>query len=173
MTSVLLCLWNKLFSVLPSYSLRKVLFTAVMKNSADSRISIHMNLRLTTLGGIRIGGHSTINRNVLLDSRGPIVIGDRVSISPEVLLITASHDMNSVDFALTVGGITIEDYVWIGTRAIILPGVTLGKGAVVGAGSVVTKDVPPFTFVAGNPATKIRERIQTLDYSPLWKPYLQ
>jgi acetyltransferase-like isoleucine patch superfamily enzyme len=75
-----------------------------------------------------------------------------------VMVLTAYHDPDSDDFAGIEKPVVIEDYVWVATRAMILPGVRIGRGAVVGAGSVVTKDVAAGTIVAGNPAKVIRER---------------
>ena len=66
----------------------------------------------------------------------------------------------------------IGDYVWIGYRAIVLPGVTIGNGAVVGAGAAVSKDVPPFTIVAGNPAHAIGERPTQINYNLSYQPFL-
>jgi maltose O-acetyltransferase len=88
----------------------------------------------------------------------PIHIGDHVSISAGVSLITGAHKIDDPTFAGTAAPITIEDYVWIGMNATILGGVSIGKGAVVAAGALVWKDVPPFTVVAGTPARAIRRR---------------
>jgi maltose O-acetyltransferase len=111
--------------------------------------------------GVRIGRNSRIGRNCSLDARSPLSIGDNVSVSPEVIILAGTHDVNDPRFAASPVGpwaVSIEDYVWIGTRAMILPGVTVGRGAVVAAGSVVTKDVPPLTIVAGVPAKPIGSR---------------
>ncbi|MBU2900551.1 acyltransferase [Maribacter dokdonensis] len=119
---------------------------------------------------IVIGENSVINRKCYLDGRGGVIIGNNVSISPEVNLITATHDAQSKNFEYAIKLIRIEDYVWIGTRATILPGVSLGKGCVVATGSVVSKDVAPFTIVGGVPAKKIGDRNNYLDYNCKWMP---
>jgi acetyltransferase-like isoleucine patch superfamily enzyme len=75
-----------------------------------------------------------------------------------VKLITGSHEISSGHFDLITRPITVEDNVWIATGAMILPGVTIGEGAVVAAGAVVTKDVEPWTVVGGNPARFIKKR---------------
>lgn len=88
-----------------------------------------------------------------------LVIGDRVSMAPRVMLVLSSHPNHSRirPFAPTArGDIIIEDDAWVGACAVILPGVTVGRGAVVGACSVVTADVPPLTVVAGQPARAVR-----------------
>ncbi|WP_410478930.1 DapH/DapD/GlmU-related protein [Pedobacter frigiditerrae] len=84
------------------------------------------------------------------------------------MLITGSHDVQSPNFGYICAAVTIDDYVWLGSRVTVLPGVHIGKGAVVGAGAVVTKNVPPFTIVAGIPAVKIGERNRDLTYSATW-----
>ena len=113
-----------------------------------------------------------INRGCKLDARGGILIGSNVSISPHCYIITASHDHNSQDFMGMTGDLVVRigDYSWIGATATILPGVTIGEGAVVGAGSVVTRDVIPFSIVAGNPATVIGRRDSNLSYNLNWRP---
>ena len=95
-----------------------------------------------------------------VENSASITLGDRVSIAPRVMLLALSHPnaSNIRDFIVTSKHtIIIEDDVWIGAGSIILSGVTVGKGAVIGAGSVVTKDVEPYTIVVGNPARKIKD----------------
>lgn len=119
---------------------------------------------------IKIGTTSVINRNCYLDGRGGLTIGNNVSVSPEVHLITATHDAQSKNFEYAVNAIVVEDFVWIGTRAIILPGVTLGKGCVVASGAIVSKNVDPYSIVGGVPAKKIGNRNSDLDYDCKWMP---
>ena len=95
-----------------------------------------------------------------LADRGNITIGNRVSIAPRVTLVTSSHPNNSRirGFApLSQGPIVIEDDAWLGTGCVVLPGVRIGRGAVVGANSVVLQDVSPLHIVAGQPARTVRE----------------
>ena len=108
--------------------------------------------------GIRVAAGAIVGRDCFLDGRGELTIGRNVNISSYTLLITGSHELNSPDFSSYFRPIVIEDHVWIGSRATVLPGVTIGRGAVVAAGSVVTKDVPPMTVVGGVPAKMIRRR---------------
>jgi maltose O-acetyltransferase len=82
------------------------------------------------------------------------------------MIYTLQHDIDSPSFIVTGGPVTIEDYVYIGPRAIILPNVRIGRGAVIGAGAVVTQDVSEYAVVAGVPARFIRERSRELDYRP-------
>lgn len=118
-----------------------------------------MGFNVRQLDSISIGSRSNINPNCMFDSRGgKITVGDYVDISPEVNIWTLQHDTQSPVFATLGGDVYIEDFVWIGNRAIILPGVTVGRGSVVAAGSVVTKSVEPNTIVGGVPARKIGKR---------------
>jgi acetyltransferase-like isoleucine patch superfamily enzyme len=99
-----------------------------------------------------IGDRSRINRDCCLDARGGLWIGSDVSISPGVTILTAEHPPDDSQFRVETKPVRIEDHVFIGMRAIVLPGVTLGAGAVVAAGAVVTRDVPALTIVGGVPA---------------------
>lgn len=116
--------------------------------------------------GIFIGDYTTIGWFSLLDARGGLYIGNKVVISSYVKIITGSHDTKSSDFQAVFKPVIVEDYVWIGTGAIILQGVKIEYGSVVAAGSVVTKDVPPFTIVAGVPAQTVGYRNRNLSYEP-------
>jgi acetyltransferase-like isoleucine patch superfamily enzyme len=122
---------------------------------------------------ISLGPRTVINQGCLLDGRvHPIRIGADVSIGPEAALLTLGHDPRSASFADRGGAVSVGDRAWIGFRAIVLPGVTIGEGAVVGAGAVVTRDVPPFVIVAGNPARTIGRRCETLTYTLNYQPFL-
>ena len=172
MKALLLFIWHACVSGLPSYALRQAYFVWVLRNSCKGTVSLHRHLALFCLGGVSIGPGTTINRRATLDGRGGLEIGSNVSISEGVKLLTSTHDVQSPDFELQLRPVKIADWVWIGVDAIILPGTTVGEGAVVGAGSVVTRDVKPYTVVAGNPATVRAVRPRGLNYSPLWKPRL-
>lgn len=116
----------------------------------------------------RIGKHSCINRGCLLDARGGLIIGDSVSISHKVSIVTGGHDVDSPSFAAKYLPVEIGDYAWLGIGCTILQGVKIGKGAVVCAGAVVTSDVEPFSVVGGVPARKIKERPHDLSYKCEW-----
>ena len=104
------------------------------------------------------GNNVAIDRNVYLYSVAPITIGSKVAISDGAFICTASHDISYASRPLTTAPITIHDGAWIGARAFIFPGVTIGEGAVVGACAVVTKDVPAWAVVGGNPAKILKYR---------------
>jgi maltose O-acetyltransferase len=108
--------------------------------------------------GASIGRNTRISQGCTIDLRSGLAIGNNVSVSPEVMILAGSHDVHAPRFNDIAGFIAIEDHVWIGARAIVLPGVTLGRGAVVAAGSVVTKNVAPLTIVAGVPAKPVGVR---------------
>ena len=114
-------------------------------------------------GRIKIGSDSYIGPNSYLDGVGGIYIGSNVLISPNCKLISTQHNFQDPKVTINKQGrelskVVIEDDVWIGANSVILPGITIHKGAVVGAGSVVTKDVKSYEVVVGNPAKKIKER---------------
>jgi maltose O-acetyltransferase len=108
--------------------------------------------------GLRIGRHSLVNRRCCLDARGPIEIGDNVSVSAEVAILTTQHLPDDPGFGVVSRPVILEDHVWIGMRAMIMPGVRVGRGAIVAAGSVVTRDVAPLDIVGGIPARPIGRR---------------
>ncbi len=121
---------------------------------------------------LKLGNNSVINQKCRIDTRGGVTIGQNVSISAEVCILTADHDLHCSQFTGRSRPVTIEDYVFIGTRAMILPGVTLGKGSAVAAGAIVTRDVPAFTIVAGVPAKPISTRSNTLNYTIYYDRFL-
>ena len=105
-----------------------------------------------------VGDHVSFHSD-RIDVRAPLKIGDYVIIGDSASIITCSHDIDSTEWAFKSYGLEIEDYVWIATRAMILPSCRkIGRGAVIGAGSVVVKDVPPMAVVSGNPAQILRYR---------------
>ncbi|MGA9046995.1 MAG: acyltransferase [Sulfuricurvum sp.] len=110
---------------------------------------------------IEVGNNSVISENVKI--RANTIIGNDVLIGPGVHIITANHGFSRFDIPMRLQGeieesVQIGDDVWIGTNSIILPGVTIGSHAIVAAGSVVTKNVPEFAIVGGNPAKVIKIR---------------
>jgi acetyltransferase-like isoleucine patch superfamily enzyme len=158
---------NNIVSHLPWWWLRNLYYrlfgVKIGKNSV-----INMSQYINMPNRITIGEGSHINRGCFIDGRAGCYIGNSVSISYNVSLVTGGHDLMSNDFAGIYKPIVIKDYVWIGINATILQGVTIGKGAVVAAGAVVTKDIPDFAIVGGIPAKIIGHRKQKLDYICQW-----
>lgn len=115
---------------------------------------------------LQIGASSFLGR-IELALHDKIVIGQNVCINDGVILLTASHDVRDPEWKHKKAPINIEDFAWIATNAIILPGITIGRGAVVGAGAVVTKNVNPGEIVGGNPAEVISSnRTKEFNYNP-------
>ena len=127
---------------------------------------IHWQTRFFQPSGIEIGEYCNIGNGAFLDGRRGLKIGNCVATGSEVMIYTLQHDIDSPTFEVAGGPVEIGDYVYIGPRAIILPNVRIGRGAVVGAGAVVTQDVPEYAVVGGVPARFIRERAHDLRYRP-------
>ena len=112
--------------------------------------------------GISIGDNSGIGVNCVV--RGPLEMGKDIMMGPEVQIMTGMHNTERTDIPMNQQGfvglrkVTICDDVWIGTRAVIMPGVTIGKGSIIGACAVVTKDIPEYAVVTGVPAKVIKYR---------------
>ncbi len=114
-----------------------------------------------------IKGNNSIGKNVVLDARKGLVINEGVTIASQVIIWTLHHDYNDPDFATEGEKVEIGDYAWICSRVVILPGVKIGKGAIVASGAIVTKNVPDYAIVGGVPAKIIGERkIKEFNYSP-------
>lgn len=152
-----LLFWLHLLCWIPSHHTRRFLLRCSGAKIGKGS-SIHMGCRFFSLKKIRIGEDSIIGYGAFLDGRERITIGNHVDIASEVMIYNSEHDINSEDFQAKLAPVEIGDYVFIGPRAIVLPGVKVGKGAVVAAGAVVTKDVPDFALVGGVPAQVIGER---------------
>ncbi|MBI1287882.1 MAG: acyltransferase [Flavobacteriales bacterium] len=119
------------------------------------------NVYIGSPGKVLIGIDCQINENVFIQSAE---IGDHVMIAPGVAIISTSHDYQRVDIPMALQGklqerkVIVENDVWIGRNAIIMPGLKIGRGSIIGAGAVVTKNVEPFSVVGGVPAKTIRTR---------------
>jgi acetyltransferase-like isoleucine patch superfamily enzyme len=156
---------NHFVSHLPSYTLRHLWYRRVVGIKLGSGSAIHQGCFLWSYGpgqmrraGLEIGEGTRVGRNCCLDARAPLQIGDHVSVSPDVAILTTQHDQDHPDFVLESRPVRIGDHVWIGMRAMIMPGVRIGHGAVVAAGAIVTKDVEPLAVVGGIPARRIGTR---------------
>jgi len=161
----LLYVCNHLVANFPSSRLRSAFYRSIMLVDLNRRANVLSGLWLDCRGFLKIGDGTVINQRCRLDARGGLVIGANVSVSPEVHLLTGDHDIRSAEFTGRLRPIVIGDFVFIGSRATVLPGVTVGKGAAIAAGSVVTKDVAAFTVVGGVPAVVIGERPRNLAYT--------
>lgn len=154
----------RLTGLIPIHSFRGLIYLlAGVKIGSGSRL--HMGTQFFYPAGVRIGRGTVIGQNAFLDGRAKLTIGDHVDIASDVMIYNSEHNIHSEDFAPIHSPVVIGDYVFIGPRAIILPGVKIGKGAIVAAGAVVTKDVADYAVVGGVPAQVIGERkIKELHY---------
>lgn len=141
----------------PFHSVRKF-FYRISGMKIGNNSYVHMWARLFNPAGIQIGEGTVIGDHAFLDGRAPLKIGNHVDIASHVLIYNSEHDIHSEGFDPIEQSVEIDDYAFIGPRAIILPGVKIGRGAVVAAGAVVTSDVKPFEIVGGVPAKVIGER---------------
>ena len=148
---------NCIVCYLPSVHLRRwFLKLAGMKMNKNVRLFEGIHVR--NAKGITLGDGCSVGTRVLLDGRKGLIVGKSVVFGYECIIWTLNHDYNDVNFITKGGPVTIGDYAWICSRSIILPGITIGEGAVVASGAIVTKDVPPYAIVAGVPAKVVGER---------------
>ena len=156
---------------IPSHSIRKF-FYILSGIAMPWNSTIHMWANFFHPANIKIGQDTIIGDHCFLDGRAPLTIGNHVDIASQAMVYTNQHNIHSPTFGNQYEAVTIKDYVFIGPRAIILPGVTIGKGAVVAAGAVVTKDIPDLEIWGGIPAQKIANRkVTKLQYN-LGRPML-
>ena len=165
---------------IPSHAIRRSWYRRVLGWQIGPGATILMGQHIQMAGirssgmKVRIGRGTVINHGCLLYTTGGLLIGENVSISSGVWLVTGTHDMNDPAFPDSYKPIVIGNHAWIGVRATILAGVTIGEGAVVMAGAVVTKDVPPYAVVGGVPAKVVSQRelanpTYELTFSPLFE----
>lgn len=118
---------------------------------------------------LRIGADCSIGFRCMLDARGGIRIADDVVLASDTHIVTGQHRVHSDDFAAEFLPVSIGDHVWVASRATVVPGVTIGRGAVVGACSLVREDVPEREIVAGVPAVSRGTRRSALHYSARYR----
>ena len=151
---------NRVVANIPIPQLRYAYYQAVCGIKIAPTSSLWMGAQFTgdALDRITIGRYCSIGYDSFWVACAPIILHDHVVLGHRVELYTTDHDPDDPAFTRRDAPIVIEERTWIGSRAIIFKGVTVGRGAVVAGGSVVIKDVEPFTLVGGNPAKVIRKR---------------
>ena len=173
-------LTNHVISHIPSYTIRHAWYRHVLGWNIGPNVSILLGQHVQ-MAGVRtsgrkvvIGKGTVINQGCLLYTTGGIIIGEQVSISAGVWLVTGTHDINHPQFIDSYKPIVIGHHAWIGMRATVLGGITIGEGAVVMAGAMVTHDVPPFSVVGGVPAKVVGNReLCDLSYSLNFRPLFE
>ena len=159
---------NRVIGQLPGHAMRLAYYRQALGWRIGQRTSIHHGLKVYGgRGRVTIGDRSTFQMDCLIVGAGmdDLSIGNNVAIAYRAALIMGSHDCLAPGFDGMTGPITIEDNVFVGSNAIVLLGVTLGRGTVVTAGSVVSKSTPPYSIVRGNPAQVVGRRPTNLEYS--------
>ena len=142
------------------------IWSRTIQNIAYFTFPYQITVFLHKLRGVKVGKNTAISRFVIIDDSAPYLvhIGNNIKITQGVMILTHQRDLSKylkgtyvINCPLKFSKVIINDGAHIGIGAIIMPGVTIGEGAVVGAGAVVTKDVDPYSIVAGIPAKKIRK----------------
>ncbi len=118
-------------------------------------LSVYGRISVRAPEEVRIGHHCRLNEGMLIVGTGPLILGNHVHIAGQVIFATAGLDYKQEGWPQFQAPILIKNYAWIGAGSCIRPGVTIGEGAIVGMGSVVTHDVPDYTVVVGSPARAI------------------
>ncbi|MBP2628358.1 MAG: hypothetical protein H6Q68_3069 [Firmicutes bacterium] len=155
------CIINKI----PCIMLRMWYYKYILNIKIQNNVFIQLGCYIyNSREYFNIGTNTIINRNCILDRRGGLHIGENVNISPEVAIFTSGHDPQSPSFEERLNPVAIYDHVWLGTRSMIMPGVTIHEGAVILPGSVVTQDVEAYKIVGGVPAKVVAERKQGMKY---------
>jgi len=159
---ILLQIFNFIYKYIPFLTIKRLLLICAGFKIGEKSY-IH-NAKFFHFGRLEVGNNSTINGGCYLDNRFKITIGNNVSIAHDTKIYTLGHDIDDKDFKAKGAEVTIEDYVCIFSNVLIMPGVKIGKGAVIFPGSIVTKNVNEYDVVGGNPAKFIKKRNQNLEY---------
>jgi acetyltransferase-like isoleucine patch superfamily enzyme len=152
----------------------RAFFWSIFVRKMGQNVHIMSNVTLMSPQNISIGNHVLINTDTKLGGQNGIDIGNYVLIGYNVNLVSENHSFSNALKPIKLQGyfggkVTIEDDVWIGANAVIMPSVTIGRGAIVGANAVVTKNVTPYSIVGGIPAKKIKDRFGKKDQKKAFK----
>lgn len=167
--NLLLYINNYIISFIPSYTIRYAFYKYLMKFKIGKNAAIHMGVKFLCRSHFEIGENSVINQSCILDNRGGIKIGKNVTVGHNVKLITTDHIIHSDNFEGRSREIKLNDFVFIGTAAIVLGGVHMKKGSILGAGGVLTKSTRNNAIHTGIPAIEIGIRNSSLQYTQNYK----
>lgn len=161
--------YNNILSFFPFHFLRIFYLRNILRIQIGKDCFIHMGARFE--GKIKIGNNTVIGRRCVLI--GTIIIKNNVSITAETYIFSTSHIVNDPNFNCFYATVEINDYAWLGARSIVQPGIIIGRGSVLGSGSVATKNIPDYEIFAGTPARQIGKRTENLIYNLKYSPYFQ
>ena len=153
---ILVGLFNLLYAIAFPFIIRRFLLN--ITGSKIGKGSGIQRVRFFSFGKLVVGQNTIINSGCYLDNRRGITIGNNVVIAHDTKIYTLGHDINDAAFKTKGAGVVIEDFAIVFSNVLIMPGVTIKKGAVILPGSVVTKDVGEMVVAGGNPAKPVRQR---------------
>lgn len=159
-----LFLCNFIIAFIPFHCIRLFYYKHIMKFKIGKGSSVHLGCHFTAVTEFSIGINSTVNQYCRIDNRAGIYIGNNVSISPKVDLITADHDIHASNFVGRQKPIHIKDFVFVGSNAMILPGADMEFGSILCAKSLLTKPAVPYGIYLGIPAMLTKTRIKEFNY---------
>lgn len=154
----------RITGLIPVHTIRWLIYMAAGVKMGNGS-HIHMGTQFFYPPNVEIGEDTIIGQNAFLDGRAKLKIGSHVDIASDVMIYNSEHNINDENFRAILAPVEISDYVFLGPRVMVMPGVKIGKGAIVAGGAVITKDVADFAIVGGVPAKAIGERkLKNLNY---------
>ncbi|GAB3804815.1 hypothetical protein GCM10028819_36920 [Spirosoma humi] len=145
------------------------IYLKIFRFDISKSSAIHRNVKFFHIGKLKIGHNSTVNFGCYLDNRRGIYIGNNVGVAHDTKIYTLGHNLNSPFFETKGSAVHIEDNAFVFSNCLIMPGVRIKEGAIILPGSIVTKDVDPYTIVGGNPAKFIKYRNPEIGYLHKYK----
>jgi acetyltransferase-like isoleucine patch superfamily enzyme len=162
-------LFNYLITHIPSHTIRQA-WLRYFGAKIGRDTTLCMGLKVFRPSRLEIGNNCSLGFDIVLDARGGLVIDDDVVLASDVHIITGQHVIDSDDFAINFSPVRIKHHAWLTSRATVLPGVTIGAGAVLGACSVLESDLEDMSIAVGMPAKVRATRKSSLEYHLAWRP---
>jgi putative colanic acid biosynthesis acetyltransferase WcaF len=161
-------LWNTVFAIFFRFSPKpfhswRALLLKIFGAKLGKGVHVYPNVKIWAPWNLSLGDESGIASGAIIYSQGKITIGKRCVISQGAHLVSGTHDYNLPGFPLNTIPIVIGDYVWIAADAFVHPGITIGNGCVIGARSVVVKDMPEWMVCTGHPCVPVKKRLFKID----------